>query len=146
MLFQAPTLADLNLAYTWPIASLALGATILLIADLFVPKGRKEITAWLAMAGIAVSFLLNLGAFNINDVAFFGMFRVDTYSAFLNSIALLTAFISILLSVDYIKRTGLERGEFYALILFTTSGIMLMGHANDLVVVPRMHTVAAQKS
>ncbi len=135
MLFEAPTLADLNLAYTWPVASLALGATILLLADLFVPKDRKEITAWLAIAGVVVSFVLNLGAYNVVDDAFFGMFRVDPFSAFLNVIALLSAFISILISVDYIKRTGLERGEFYALILFTTSGVMLMGHANDLVVV-----------
>jgi NADH-quinone oxidoreductase subunit N len=135
MLFQAPTLADLNLAYTWPVMSLALGATILLIADLFVPKDRKEITGWLAIAGIIVSFILNLGAYNVTDDAFFGMFRVDPFSAFLNVVALLGAFISILISIDYIKRAGLERGEFYALILFTTSGVMLMGHANDLVVV-----------
>ncbi len=135
MLFEAPTLADLNLAYTWPVASLALGATLLLVADLFVPKDRKVITAWLAIAGIAVSFILNLGAFNVTDEAFFGMFKIDTFSAFLNMTALLTAFISILLSVDYIKRTGLERGEFYTLILFTTSGVMLMGHANDLIVI-----------
>jgi NADH-quinone oxidoreductase subunit N len=135
MLFQAPTLADLNLAYTWPVLSLALGATFLLIADLFVPKDRKEITGWLAIAGLVVSFILNLGAYNMTEDAFFGMFRVDPFSAFLNIVALLGAFISILISIDYIKRTGLERGEFYALILFTTSGIMLMGHANDLVVV-----------
>jgi NADH-quinone oxidoreductase subunit N len=135
MLFDAPTLADLNLAYTWPVLSLALGASLLLIADLFVPKDRKIITAWLAIAGIAVSFLLNLGAFTVVDTAFFGLFKVDTFSAFLNMTALLTAFISILMSVDYMKRTGMERGEYYTLILFTTSGIMLMGHANDLVVV-----------
>ncbi|MBZ0304214.1 MAG: NADH-quinone oxidoreductase subunit N [Anaerolineae bacterium] len=135
MLFQAPTLADLNLAYTWPVVSLALGATLLLLADLFVPKDRKEITAWLAIAGLVVSFVLNLGVYSVTDVAFFGMFRADTFSAFLNMVALLAAFIGILISVDYLKRTGLERGEFYALILFTTSGIMLMGHANDLVVV-----------
>lgn len=135
MLFQAPTLADLNLAYTWPVLSLALGATLLLIADLFVPKDRKEITGWLAIAGLVVSFILNLGAYNVTDDAFFGMFRVDPFSAFLNIVALLGAFISILISIDYIKRTGLERGEYYTLILFTTCGVMLMGHANDLVVV-----------
>jgi NADH-quinone oxidoreductase subunit N len=135
MLFEAPTLADLNLAYTWPVISLALGATILLIIDLFVPKDRKNLTAWLAIAGLVVSFVLNLGAYNVVDDAFMGMFRVDPFSAFLNLVALLAAFISILLSIDYIKRTGLERGEFYTLILFTTSGVMLMGHANDLVVV-----------
>lgn len=135
MLFETPNLADLNLAYAWPVISLALGATLLLIADMFVPKERKIITAWLSIAGLAVSFALNLGAYHVSDQSFMGMFIVDSFSGFLNIIALLTAFISILLSIDYVKRTGLERGEFYALILFTTAGVMMMGHANDLVVV-----------
>lgn len=135
MLFEAPNLADLNLAYTWPVLSLALGASLLLVIDLFVPKDRKNITAALAIVGLAVSFVLNLGAYNVVDVAFMGMFVIDPFSAFLNIVALLTAFITILLSIDYIKRTGLERGEYYALILFTTSGVMMMGHARDLVVV-----------
>ena len=135
MPFVAPTLADLNLAYTWPVISLALGATLLLVIDVFIPKERKVWTAWLAIAGIVVSFILNLGAYMVNDEAFMGMFVVDQFSGFLNIVALLTALISILLSIDYVKRTGLERGEYYTLILFTTAGIMMMGHANDLVTV-----------
>ncbi len=130
-----PVLADLNLAWTWPVVGLGLGATLLLVADLFIPKERKQQTAWLALAILLVSFLLNLAAFTETDSAFFGMFVVDPFSAFLNLIALTTAFISILLSVDYLQRSGMQRGEFYALILFTTAGVMLMGHANDLVVV-----------
>ena len=130
-----PVLADLNLAWTWPALSLGLGATLLLVADLFVPRERKALTAWLALAILAVAFLLNLASFTVTDSAFFGMFVVDPFSAFLNLIALLTAFLSILLSVDYLQRSGMHRGEFYVLILFTTTGVMLMGHANDLVVV-----------
>ncbi len=130
-----PVLADLNLAWTWPVVGLALGATLLLVADLFVPRERKQLTAWLALAILVVAFLLNLASFTVTDSAFFGMFVIDPFSAFLNLIALLTAFISILLSVDYMQRSGMQRGEYYALILFTTAGVMLMGHANDLVVV-----------
>jgi NADH-quinone oxidoreductase subunit N len=135
MLINAPTLADLNLAYTWPVVSLAFWASGLLLVDLFIPKDRKNTTAWLAIAGLVVSFVLNLGAYNVVDEAFFGMFRIDGFSALTNVVALLTAFISILMSIDYVKRTGLERGEYYTLILFTTSGIMLMGHANNLIVI-----------
>jgi NADH-quinone oxidoreductase subunit N len=36
---------------------------------------------------------------------------------------------------DYLERTGLQRGEYYVLLLFATSGAMLMGAAGDLVVV-----------
>ena len=43
--------------------------------------------------------------------------------------------ISVLLSIDYVKRTGIERGEFYVLLLFTTVGGMFMASANDLIAV-----------
>lgn len=53
----------------------------------------------------------------------------------MNVVILGTAFISILMSIDYIKRAGIERGEFYALILFSISGMMFMASANDLIIV-----------
>ena len=52
-----------------------------------------------------------------------------------NIIILVTAFISILLSIDYVKRTGIERGEFYSLILLSVSGMMFMASANDLMTI-----------
>ncbi len=134
-MFEVPVLADLNLGVTLPSVFLALYATVLLAVDIFIPSEHKIRTAWLALAGIVVSFVLNLMTYNTVDSAFFGMFTADPFSAFLNIISLVTAFISILLSVDYLKRAGIERGEFYPLILFTTTGIMFMGHANDLIVI-----------
>jgi NADH-quinone oxidoreductase subunit N len=134
-MFEAPTLADLNLGVTLPSVFLALYATCLLMVDIFIPSTNKIRTAWLALAGIVISFVLNLATYNTVDHAFFGMFTADPFSAFLNVVSLVTAFISILLSVDYLKRTGIERGEYYTLILFTISGVMFMGHANDLIVI-----------
>ncbi len=132
-MFEVPSLSQLNLGVTLPALSLALGTCFLIVIDLFIPKDRKHLTAWLAMAGLAVSFIINLLIFNRNEEAVFGSFVADPFSAFINIIVLLTAFITILLSVDYIKRTGMERGEFYSLLLFSASGMMLMGSANDLV-------------
>jgi NADH-quinone oxidoreductase subunit N len=65
----------------------------------------------------------------------FGMFVADTTTAFLNLVVLLTAFIAILLSVDYLKRAKMEKGEFYSLVLFSASGAMFMVSANDLVLI-----------
>jgi NADH-quinone oxidoreductase subunit N len=135
-MFNVPSIADLNLGMTLPALSLALGATILLLIDiLFVPRDRKIITAYLALAGVVVSFILNLFAFNQNGTAFLGMFAADPFTAFANLIILFTAFISILLSIDYIKRVGIERGEYYTLMLLSVSGAMFMASANDLTVI-----------
>ena len=134
-MFQTPTLADLNLGVTLPSVFLALYATVLLLVDIFIPAEHKVRTAWLAIAGLVVTFILNLAVYSTVDEAFYGMFVADPFSGFINIIVVITALISILISVDYIKRVGIERGEYYALILFTSAGIMFMGHANDLVVV-----------
>ncbi len=129
-----PSLADLNLGVALPAISLAAWAVILLLIDLFVK--RKEVTAWLAIGGIVFAFVVNLLTYNnSNPDAFLGMFVADQYTAFMNIIILLTAAISILLSIDYIKRAGIERGEFYVLLLFTTVGGMFMASANDLIAV-----------
>jgi NADH-quinone oxidoreductase subunit N len=134
-MFETPVLADLNVGIALAPGFLALFATILLIVDLFVPRERKAYTAWAAIAGLAITFLINLANYNTVGEAYFGMFKADPFSAFLNMTVLVAAFISVLLSIEYLKRTNIERGEFYTLILFTTVGVMLMGHANDLVII-----------
>src|SRR3972149_971350 len=40
-----------------------------------------------------------------------------------------------LVAHDYLRRTRIERGEYYALLLFTVAGMMLMSLAGDLIVV-----------
>ncbi len=135
-MFEIPTLEALNLAPALPAISLAFGVCVLLLLDLLVvPKDRKEITAWLALAGIGVSFVLNLAVFNQTADAFLGMFVADQFSGFLNIVILVGAAISILLSMDYLKRTQIERGEYYSLMLMSVSGMMFMASANDLVMV-----------
>ena len=40
-----------------------------------------------------------------------------------------------MLSVDYLEREGISHGEYYALLLLTTSGMMIMAAATDLIAV-----------
>ncbi|MBE2270318.1 MAG: NADH-quinone oxidoreductase subunit N [Anaerolinea sp.] len=134
-MFQIPTLEELNLIGAFPAIALATWAVILLILDLFVPKGRKQVTAWLAIGGIGFAFVANLLVFNNNSDAFSGLYRADAFTGLLNMVILVAAALGILLSIDYLKRTGMERGEYYALMLFTTVGMMFMAGANDLIVV-----------
>ena len=130
---MTPSLADLNLGVALPGISLAVWAVLLLLIDLSVK--RKEVTAWCAIGGIIFAFVVNLLVFNQNQTAFLGMFIADPFSGFMNIVILFTAGISVLLSIDYIKRAGIERGEFYVLLLFTTVGGMFMASANDLIAV-----------
>jgi NADH-quinone oxidoreductase subunit N len=132
---QVPSVDSFNLGAALPAISVAIWACILLLIDLFIPKDRKQVTAWLAVGVLVFAFIVNLMVYNSDSDAFLGMFRADQFTGFFNIVILMTAFISILMSIDYLKRTGIERGEFYTLMLFTTSGMMFMAGANDLIVV-----------
>ncbi|KXK49956.1 MAG: NADH-quinone oxidoreductase subunit N [Chloroflexi bacterium OLB13] len=130
-----PSFADLNLGVTLPAVFLALGTTVLLLIDAFLPKERRHLTAWFALAGVLVSFVLTLFNFGSSETALAGMFVADSFTGFMNLVALTAAAITILLSIDYLKRTGNARGEFYSLLLLSTAGAMFMASANDLIVV-----------
>ncbi|MCC7207222.1 MAG: NADH-quinone oxidoreductase subunit N [Anaerolineae bacterium] len=127
-------LASMNIGAIFPAASLALGACILLVVDLFIPQERKDWTAILALVGIGVSFVAALARLNLNEMAFDGMYVADSFTSISALIALSAAFLTVLLGHDYLKRTGINRAEFYPLMLFTTSGAMFMAASGNLVV------------
>jgi NADH-quinone oxidoreductase subunit N len=130
-----PSVAELNLGAAFPAISLVIGACILLMVDLFLPRNQKYLTPWLALIGVGISFVVNLFTFNSNSLALEGMFVADQFTGFLNIVVLVSTFISILLSVDYMKRIGMDRGEYYILMLFSAAGAMFMVSANNLIVI-----------
>ena len=118
-----------------PFIVIAGWASALLLIDLFIPKDRKGITAILAAVGLVTSIVLVILNFNETSVAFDGMIVQDGFSSFLQLIFLSVGIIAIAQAYDYIQRRKIVRGEYYTLLLFATSGMMLMAQAGDLIVV-----------
>ncbi|MDI6768662.1 MAG: NADH-quinone oxidoreductase subunit N [Anaerolineales bacterium] len=118
-----------------PLAILTGWACALLLVDLFIPKGRKSWTALLAAVGLALAMGLTLSQSGREISAFGGMVTLDGFSTFLNILFLATGLLGIAIAYGYLKRMGLERGEYYVLMLFSISGMMLMAQAADLIVI-----------
>jgi NADH-quinone oxidoreductase subunit N len=118
-----------------PLAVLLAWAMLLILVDLWIPAGRKGWTALLAALGLAVSLGLALAQAHQSMTAFNGMVVVDGFAAFLNVVFLASGMVGVALAYDYLQRTGIERGEYYALLLFSVSGMLLMAYAADLIVV-----------
>lgn len=130
-----PNLSDFNLELTIPALSVAVWACVLLLVDLWLPEDRKDATAWLTIGGLGFALVATLLIYRSPGEAFDGMFLADQFSGFLNIIVLITAIISVLMSIDYLKRTNTNRGEYYVLMLLSVSGVMFMASANDLTVI-----------
>ncbi|MGE5375598.1 MAG: NADH-quinone oxidoreductase subunit N [Bacteroidota bacterium] len=128
-------MANLNFYTVLPLALLVVWACVLLVADLFIPKERKSLTAGLSALGLAVTLGFTLSQMGQEAVGFQGMVILDGFSVFVNSLLLLCGLMGIALSFGYIKRMNLERGEYYTLMLFSIAGMMLMAQAGDLIVV-----------
>jgi NADH-quinone oxidoreductase subunit N len=116
-----------------PLIVVAGWASLLVLADLFVPAGRKGLTGLLAGLGLVTALGLTIVRFGEERVAFGGMLYADGFASFLDVLFLFAGVFAITLAHDYLKRTGLERGEYYALLLFVISGMMMMAHSGDLI-------------
>jgi NADH-quinone oxidoreductase subunit N len=71
----------------------------------------------------------------VQQAAFNGMVVQDGYAVFLQALFLISGLVAIALSYDYLKRMEIDRSEYYILMLFSISGMMLMSMAADLIVV-----------
>ena len=119
----------------WPLIFLTVWACVLLLVDLFIPKERKGITALLSALGLALTLGFTLVQIGQATTAFSGMVVVDGFSVFVNALLLVSGLLGVALAYGYVKRMGLERGEYYTLLLFSVTGMMLMAQAADLIVV-----------
>jgi NADH-quinone oxidoreductase subunit N len=104
---------------------------ILLILDLVVEK--KRTLGLVALIGLAFSGLFLLRLWGVEVSAYGGVLLVDNFSAFFKLVFLTGAALSIGLSLRYLDIEREHHGEYYALILFATMGMMFMAGAMDLV-------------
>ena len=112
------------------------GAGLLALAlDLLPPRASKQHLGSVALAGVVVALLVSVMRWGTDERGFSGMLILDSYALFFNIVICYATALVLLLSLDYLPRTGAESGEFYGLVLFSTSGMMLLASANDLIVV-----------
>ncbi|HNK63115.1 MAG TPA: NADH-quinone oxidoreductase subunit N [Anaerolineales bacterium] len=118
-----------------PYLILTVWACLLLLADLFIPKNSKGLTALLAAIGLAAALGFSITQVGVQKTAFNGMVSLDGFSTFANILLLASGLFGVALAYGYAKRMGIERGEYYTLLLFSVTGMMLMAQAADLIIV-----------
>ena len=123
---------SLNLAVLAPELTLSVGAMALLMLGVFMRRARDELILRLAvlLLAIAAAFV----ATSTGTQTLFGdSFIVDPFARTLKLLTLTGAGVALLMSVDYWRGAGGVKFEFPVLILFATTGMMMMISANDLI-------------
>jgi NADH-quinone oxidoreductase subunit N len=132
------TIARQAAQFIMPEGILTLFACGALVLDVMLPRNRKRVVAWVSIAGVGIAFvslwilysgIVTKGA---PRTAFYDMIVLDSYAVVFKSMFLVGAALSILLSMKYLDVEGEQRGEYYALILFSVVGMMFMASGVDL--------------
>lgn len=114
-----------------PEISLILTGIILIIFDPLINGKRKNELFWIVLIGLVIAFLLNLERLHTETSAFSGALSLDVFSGYFNVIFIISSFFAVILSREYLITMNLKSNEYYALILFSTSGMMMLSSAKE---------------
>jgi NADH-quinone oxidoreductase subunit N len=128
---------DINqlFAYSPMLILIGMGCVILL-AETFIQGKARSGLAWLGVAGCVAALAAIVAAWG--DAAtpashFDGMLTVDRMALYLDAAFVIAALLTLLFAPPYLREQGFEFGEFYALVLFATAGMVMVVHATSLV-------------
>ncbi|MDR7385843.1 MAG: NADH-quinone oxidoreductase subunit N, partial [Armatimonadota bacterium] len=121
---------NLDLRPLFPELTVVAAALAVLVGDVFV-RGPRARMAWLVVGVLALSAAA-APLWRSGEAAFGTLYARDALGNALQAVALAVAGVGLLLARDYLVRTGLDRGEYYALVLLSTVGAMLMVASQDL--------------
>jgi NADH-quinone oxidoreductase subunit N len=125
---------NLNFAAIMPIIIIFAGAFVVMFLELFIRD--KRVLGYLSLVGLLAAAISSYSLFFRTAIpSYQSMFVGDGYALVLNFVFIVAAMLSILVAISYLGDRGLQRGEYYALLLFSTGGMMLMAGATDMVTI-----------
>src|SRR6267143_1500557 len=147
-LFQITSLISVHdLQLIAPELILTAIACLALVMEVILPYKLSKLSAYFSLAGIAFA-LISLaaqfksmgGTFSLNALqgvtatdGFYGMVHIDGFALVFRAIFLIAAALTIAISARYLDIEREQHGEYYALILFATVGMMFLGSGSDLI-------------
>jgi NADH-quinone oxidoreductase subunit N len=106
---------------------------LIMVVDPFLGAAWQRTLGWIGFIGT----LAALGGVHVmahdQGMAYSDLIRADAFSRFLHVVVIVAAALAILGSIDYLDGEGIQRGEYYSLVLFATAGMGILAGANELV-------------
>src|SRR5216684_3478991 len=140
-LLQANTTSLFNVADLQLIAPeliLTTCACIALVMEVILPYRKSKVIAYFALIGLALAAAsLGVQWWISRDVlpidGFYGMVRIDGFALLFKAIFLVAAGLAIAIATRFLDIEREQHGEYYALVLFATVGMMFLGCGYDLI-------------
>lgn len=117
-----------------PLLCVVAAALAAMVAEAFRKPGERMPIAPLGIIGLIGAAASTYLLWN-HRAESFGVVVADNYALFITWTLIIVGLLSVALSVPVVEREGLPGGEYYALMLFSMSGMILMAMATDLLVI-----------
>ncbi len=123
-----------DIGNTIPLLLTVLVGLFIVVLDAF--KRNHASIPWITAFTLAVGLgmeVSNLGA--SNQTAYYDLIRHGGMASFVNAVIFGSGLLTVVLVRPYLERIAHHLGEVYALILFATTGMIMLGSANSLVTI-----------
>ncbi len=108
-------------------------AFVILTLDFFIREERKHLLGYATAVGLSLILAVTLiYQWNVKDSLYDGLVVVDGFSLLFKSVFLVMGIVVVLSSVEYVRRNLSYAGEYYAILVFTIVGMMLMAASGEL--------------
>ncbi len=122
-----------NILGTMPEIYLTFFGCVILILDTMIPNEKRSWLAYFTIASLIFAMIASYGLNGKGLPLYQGLYIIDPFSNFFKMIIYIAAIITVLFSLPYLDREDIHIGEYYAFILFSTVGMMVMVSAGDLI-------------
>jgi NADH-quinone oxidoreductase subunit N len=137
---QIPLLSpEINFGLILPELIVGLAGVLVMLVDAFARPTQRWLTGGLSLAGLcaaaAASIWMWVSWTGATSNDFNGMIVFDQLRLSFTLIFLLVSALTVLISMVWVENERLPAGEFHSLLLFATTGMMLMASGGDLVII-----------
>ena len=120
-------------APVFPEIVLALGALALVLLGAWKGQQVSGLVSRIAVLLLALAAILVLMDHSATGLDFSGSFINDAFGRYMKVLSLAGALVTLILSIDFVKKEHFASFEYPVLVLLSTLGMMLMVSANDLI-------------
>jgi NADH-quinone oxidoreductase subunit N len=126
---------EINVSIIAPELILSAFGLAILLVGVFASGRKNELLGYISLAGIIIALLFTINLMGTSVHGFSNMIAADGFGVFFKIIFLIIAGLTVLISIGYTRRFDIPIGEYYALILFATVGMMVMAAGTSLLTI-----------
>jgi len=129
---------NVNIWAIMPETIIAVTGIVVMLYDCIFPQQRR-VTGTIALVGLALAAVVLGQMWSVGSgvpmTSWNGMIAHDNLRMSFSFVFILVSALTILISAIWVEREDIPGGEYHALLLFATFGMMFMASGNDMVII-----------